>query len=466
MVFSSAVFLCLFLPAVTVLYLMLPRGFRNGFLFAASLLFYAWGEPLYLFLMLFSIAFNYGCGLLLERPGRSEGGRRAVLIAAVAVNIGLLGLFKYTDFALDSLNRLTGSAIPLLKLALPVGISFYTFQALSYTVDVYRRRVKAQRNFLDFGMYVSLFPQLIAGPIVRYTEIESQLKRRSLSPEQMALGLIRFTAGLCKKVLLANQIGVLWDRISASAQTAPALTAWLGALAFTFQIYFDFSGYSDMAIGLGKLFGFAFPENFRYPYRAVSVTDFWRRWHITLSAWFREYVYIPLGGNRRGRGRQILNLFLVWLLTGLWHGAGVNFILWGLYFFVFLAAEKLFLGRLLQKLPRAVGWFCTMAVVVCSWVIFACDSPALLGSYAAALFGANGLADAQTLYLLRSFGALLVLCAAAASGLPLRLWRAVCARIPKNAGEAAELVASLGALAASFVFLISGTYNPFLYFRF
>ena len=466
MVFSSAVFLCLFFPAVTAISLILPRRLRNGFLFAASLMFYAWGEPLYLPVMLFSIAFNYGCGLLLARSGLSEGKRRAALIASVVVDVGLLGFFKYTNFALDSLNHLTGSALPLLKLALPVGISFYTFQAMSYTVDVYRRRVKAQRNFIDFGMYVSLFPQLIAGPIVRYTELEPQLQGRSITPERMARGLVRFTAGLCKKVLLANQVGAIWDRISASAASAPAMTALLGALAFTFQIYFDFSGYSDMAIGLGKVLGFDFPENFRYPYRAVSVTDFWRRWHITLSAWFREYVYIPLGGNRRGRARQLLNLFIVWLLTGLWHGAGVNFILWGLYFFVFLALEKLFLGRLLEKLPRAVGWVYAMAVAVGSWVIFACDSPALLRAFSAALFGAHGFADAGTLYLLRSSAALLIVCAAVSVGLPQKLWQKVRARLPEQAGSAAEMLVSLPALAAAFAFLISGTYNPFLYFRF
>ena len=466
MVFSSAVFLFLFLPAVLGICLILPARFRNCFLFAASLLFYAWGEPRYLFLMLFSAAFNYGCGLLLERWDGRRAERRAVMILSAVVDVGLLCFFKYTDFVLQTLNALTGAAIPLLKLALPIGISFYSFQALSYIIDVYRGKVRAQHNFLDFGMYLSLFPQLIAGPIVRYSEIEHQLRRRSMNADRLTEGLLRFTVGLCKKVLLANRAGAMWTEISASAQTNPALTAWIGALAFTFQIYFDFSGYSDMAIGLGRLFGFDFPENFRYPYTAVSITDFWRRWHITLSAWFREYVYIPLGGNRKGLARQLLNLLIVWSLTGLWHGAGTNFLLWGLYFFVFLALEKLFLGRLLAKLPKFVGWLYTLPVVAVSWMIFACDTPALLGNTFRALFGANGFSEPLSLYLLKSRGALLILCAVVASGLPARLWQSMKRRIGANAGTLCEIAASLPALALTLSFLIGDSYNPFLYFRF
>ena len=466
MVFSSAVFLCLFLPLTLGIYLVLPAKLRNAFLFAASLAFYAWGEPIYLLLMLFSTGFNYVCGLLLERwKGRGKASH-ALLVGSVAVNVGLLVFFKYTDFLLGIVNDLTGAAIPLLRLALPIGISFYTFQAMTYTVDVYRGSVRAQHNVLDFGMYISLFPQLIAGPIVRYSEIEPQLRGRRLSADRMTAGMLRFTAGLCKKVLLANQIGALWDEISASAGTAPALTAWLGALAFTFQIYFDFSGYSDMAIGLGKLLGFDFPENFRYPYTARSVTDFWRRWHITLSAWFRNYVYIPLGGSRRGLARQIRNLLIVWLLTGLWHGAGVNFLLWGLYYFAFLALEKLFVGKLLARIPRVFGCVYTLLIVMFGWVIFACDSPAMLADYVPSLLGANGFADPTSLYHLRTAAPLLLVCAVVSSGLPLRLWKRWRGRLSESLGTGLEMAASLPALLLCFVFLIGGSYNPFLYFRF
>ncbi|MBQ3404374.1 MAG: MBOAT family protein, partial [Oscillospiraceae bacterium] len=372
MVFSSTVFLCGFLPAVLIIYYLCPLCVRNLFLLVASLIFYAWGEPVYVLIMLFTILFDYGAGLLIEK---AEGGakRKALLALTVIVNLGILCFFKYTDFAIETANSLFGTAVSYMRLALPIGISFYTFQTLSYVVDVYRGNVRAQHRIVDFAMYVTMFPQLIAGPIVRYSDIEHQLSGREVTAERFSKGVFRFIIGLGKKVLLANQIGLLWDEVYALGGDMSALTAWLGALAFTFQIYFDFSGYSDMAVGIGGMLGFDFPENFRYPYESKSITEFWRRWHMTLGTWFREYLYIPLGGNRKGIARQILNLLIVWSLTGLWHGAGWNFVLWGLYFFVILVAEKLFLLMLLQRCPKWVGHVYALLLIILGWVIFACD---------------------------------------------------------------------------------------------
>ena len=468
MVFSSTVFLCVFLPVVLAVYYVLPARLRNGFLFAASLVFYAWGEPLYVFIMLFSTVFDYCNGLLLERFDRkgNEKGRRAVLVVSVVVNIGLMCFFKYTDFLIESVNTLTGAGLGLLRLALPIGISFYTFQTLSYTIDVYRRRVGVQHNLIDFGMYISMFPQLIAGPIVRYADVEHRIRGRTTDPEQIVEGIFRFTAGLCKKVLIANQIGALWDEIYSFGGTVPALTAWTGALAFAFQIYFDFSGYSDMAIGLGKMLGFEFPENFRYPYRSASITEFWRRWHITLGVWFREYVYIPLGGNRKGLARQILNLFVVWFLTGLWHGAGVNFILWGLYFFVFLVLEKLFLLRAFKKLPKIFAHLYTLLVVLFSWVIFACERTDALLRYIGSLFGANGFAAPESVYYLKSFWPIFLVAALFSVGLPMLLVDRAEKKIPAPARRILRMIACIVMLTLCVMFIVGDSYNPFLYFRF
>ena len=452
MVFSSLTFLCVFLPLTLGVYYLCPRRGRNTVLLIASLVFYAWGEPKYAALMILSILANYGFGLLIA-GGR---GKRLWLIGSVVFNLSMLGLFKYADLLLGTWNALTGSGIDLLGLALPIGISFYTFQAMSYTIDVYRGKVAAQKNVLNFGAYIAMFPQLIAGPIVRYSDVELQLRTRRTSAEEFAGGLCRFAVGLAKKVLLANQLGALWEL--ASAGTPSALMAWLGALAYTLQIYFDFSGYSDMAIGLGALFGFRFPENFRHPYAAKSVTDFWRRWHITLSTWFREYLYIPLGGNRRGKARQLLNLGIVWALTGLWHGADWNFLAWGLYYFVLLTLEKLVLLRLWDRLPGVVSRAFTLLAVVLGWVLFACDSQALPG-YCAALFGANGALGRMDLYYLSKYAVLLVLGILGASGLPALLAGRCRAFWPRAA-------VSLLMLAGSLIVLIGDTYNPFLYFRF
>lgn len=481
MVFSSMVFLCGFLPGVLIGYAVCPAKFRNFFLFVASMLFYAWGEPRYIFIMLFSTVFDYCNGLIMEYLDRREKPqyRRWVLVLSVVVNIGILCFFKYTDFVLESVGQLTGSPVHLLKLALPIGISFYTFQTLSYTIDVYRRQVKVQHNIIDFGMYVCLFPQLIAGPIVRYSDIQDQIRGRKGSWEERFYGVQRFILGLAKKVLLANQTGTLWSQISSLQEGDMSMAcAWLGALAYTFQIYFDFSGYSDMAIGLGHIFGFRFPENFNYPYMSRSITEFWRRWHITLSTWFREYVYIPLGGNRKGRIRQIFNLLVVWFLTGLWHGAGWNFILWGLYFFVILLVEKLFLLEEMKKWPRLCRHLYALFFIVIGWAIFACDDMGVLLRYLGTMFGVNTVAgNGISLYYWSSYGLFLLILFLGSLELP----KTAAARLYESMKQ--KLLAVLPAwgdrivfvlqlvwlallLVISVALLVSGSYNPFLYFRF
>ena len=352
MVFSSLLFLFYFLPAVLAVYFIVPRKAKNVVLLLFSLFFYAWGEPVYILLMLFSICMDYLLGLWMERVKQAPGRAKKVLALAVVLNVALLGFFKYADFFVENLNALTGLAIPALQIPLPIGISFYTFQAMSYLIDLYRGDVPVQRNIISFGTYVSLFPQLIAGPIVRMRTVVGELADRRENFDDFSSGVKRFVTGLGKKVLIANTVGAVWSQISAmEIRELPVLTAWIGLFAFTFQIYFDFSGYSDMAIGLGRMFGFHFLENFDYPYISKSITEFWRRWHISLSSWFKEYVYIPLGGNRKGFPKQIRNILIVWLLTGFWHGASWNFVAWGLYFGVLLIAEKLFLLRFLEKLP-------------------------------------------------------------------------------------------------------------------
>ena len=422
MVFSSTVFLLIFLPVVAGIYFLCPRKARNTVLLLFSLVFYGWGEPKYILIMLFSTVFDYTNARLIghfQDTGRNKAAK-AVLIVDVVGNLGILGFFKYTDFAIDNLNSLLNAGIPALGLALPIGISFYTFQTMSYTIDVYRGIVKPQKNILNVGAYVTLFPQLIAGPIVQYKTVEHELMYRRESVFEASRGMQRFVVGLAKKVLIANQVGALWEQIS--AMSAPtAVTTWLGAIAFTFQIYFDFSGYSDMAIGLGHLFGFHFLENFEHPYESRTVTEFWRRWHISLGTWFREYVYIPLGGNRHGKARQILNLAIVWFLTGLWHGASWNFVLWGLYYAVLLILEKLFLLRWLDKAPKWVGHVYTIFAFIMGWVLFAITDFAQLGQYVSAMFTAT-FVDGTALYLLRSNVVLLIAAIIGCTTGPLRLW--------------------------------------------
>ena len=368
MVFSSIEFLYAFLPVTLLCYLIAPRKAKNPVLFFFSLLFYWWGEPKYAVLMLFTITFCYAAGRLIENKNGTRAGK-LLLSVSVAVPLGLLAIFKYADFFIGSVNSLVGADIPLLKLALPIGISFYTFQALSYVVDVYRGDTPAQKSWINLATYVVLFPQLIAGPIVRYTTVAEDLDTRKHSLENIAVGIRRFAVGLGKKVLIANLLGSLCSAYRESADPS-VLFSWMYAISFSLQIYFDFSAYSDMAIGIGKILGFRFLENFNYPYISKSITDFWRRWHISLSTWFRDYLYIPLGGNRRGMGRQVLNLLVVWALTGLWHGASYNFLLWGLYFFLLLVIEKFVLLKVLKKAPSFVGHIYALFFIMMGWAIF------------------------------------------------------------------------------------------------
>ena len=404
MVFASVPFLFVFLPAVLAAYFLCPRRWHNAVLLVFSLFFYAWGEPVYILLMLSSITVSFLAGRALGRA-HTPARRRAVLSASVAYHLLTLGFFKYADFLIGTVNSLFGLSLPLLSLPLPIGISFYTFQTLSYIVDVYRGVCAPQRRWDWLAMYVSLFPQLIAGPIVRYQTVEQQIAHRTVSRAQCAEGVRRFTVGLVKKVLLANSIGLVFTQILGNgALPQSVLAAWVAVAAYTFQIYFDFAGYSDMAIGLGKLFGFTFEENFNLPYLSRSITEFWRRWHISLGTWFRDYVYIPLGGNRCGWGRQLFNIAVVWLLTGLWHGASWNFVLWGAYYAVLLMVEKLGLLRVLARLPRMLQHAYALFFIVVGWALFACTEPGQLSGVFGALFGLSGvpLYDASSLFLLKN----------------------------------------------------------------
>mgnify|MGYP002560986817 FL=1 len=466
MVFSSTIFLCVYLPLVLLGYYICPKKGKNLFLLIVSLIFYAWGEPKYVFLMIFSILVNYVFGLLMDKHRENKKRLKLLLAISVIIDLGLLSVFKYTDFIITNINSVFGAGFDLLNIALPIGISFYTFQAMSYTIDVYRDDVRVQRNLIDFGMYITMFPQLIAGPIVRYSDVQDQLAERNVTTADFSEGIMRFVVGLGKKVLLANQMGAVWTQIYALGGDISALMAWTGAAAYTFQIYFDFSGYSDMAIGLGRMFGFKFPENFRYPYESVSITDFWRRWHITLSTWFKEYLYIPLGGNRRGLARQALNLLIVWTLTGFWHGAGWNFVMWGLYYFAILFIEKLFLLKALDKLPRLFRHAYALLLIVIGWVIFASDDVSVMLPYLGSMFGANGALGGMDVYTLLTRAALMVICCVASTELPRRLFVTAAGKMNEKAAFTVKSVLTLALLALSVVFLIGDSYNPFLYFRF
>jgi alginate O-acetyltransferase complex protein AlgI len=466
MVFSSTIFLCVYLPLVLLGYYICPKKGRNLFLLIVSLVFYAWGEPKYVFLMIFSILVNYIFGRLMDKNRGRQKRMKLLLVLSVVIDIGLLSVFKYTDFIITNVNAIFGSSFDLLNIALPIGISFYTFQAMSYTIDVYRNDVRVQKNLIDFGMYITMFPQLIAGPIVRYADVQDQLAERSVTTADFSEGVMRFVVGLGKKVLLANQMGAVWSEIYALGGDVSALMAWTGAIAYTFQIYFDFSGYSDMAIGLGRMFGFKFPENFRYPYQSVSITDFWRRWHITLSTWFKEYLYIPLGGNRCGLARQALNLLIVWSLTGFWHGAGWNFVMWGLYYFVILFIEKLFLLKALDKLPKLFRHVYALLLIVIGWVIFASDDVGVLLPYLGSMFGANGAVGGMDVYTLLTKAVLIIICCVASTELPKRLFLSATGAMNEKAAFTIKSVMTIALLALSMILLIGDSYNPFLYFRF
>ena len=465
MLFSSIPFLYYFLPLVLAVYFLTPARFRNAVLLLASLIFYAWGEPKYVLLMLASILSGYGFGLLQERY-RGQKGAKLVCGLSVAVSLSFLLYFKYADFFLENFNAATGLGVPLLRIALPIGISFYTFQIISYTVDVYRGE-PAQKNLIHLAAYVSMFPQLIAGPIVRYSDIAQQLEHRSHSTALAAEGVRRFLIGLGKKILIANQLGELCSVFRASDEKS-VLFYWLYAVAFALHIYFDFSGYSDMAIGLGKVFGFHFLENFNYPYISASITEFWRRWHMSLGTWFRDYVYIPLGGNRVGRARQLLNILVVWMLTGFWHGAAWNFVVWGLMFAVLLIMEKLWLLKPLSKC-RPLAHLYVVFFVVISFVIFNAENMGQALSDIGGLFGAGGipLVSAEAVYCLRSFALVLILAVLGATPLHrnglVRLSQYPTAGKVLNALEPFTLFVLLLVMTG---YLVDGSFNPFLYFRF
>ncbi len=466
MLFSSIPFLYYFLPCVLILYFVVPKCLKNTVLLLSSLVFYAWGEPKYVLLMAVSITLGYVFGLLIE-IWRGTKLSKLFLILSIVTSLGLLGYFKYADFFIANFNAATGFSVPLLKIALPIGISFYTFQILSYTVDVYRGEVKAQRNYISLAVYVALFPQLIAGPIVRYSDIAAQLESRTHSFSNVALGTRRFILGLAKKVLIANALGELCD-IFKESNDKSVLFFWLYAIAFTLHIYFDFSGYSDMAIGLGKIFGFDFLENFDYPYISGSITEFWRRWHMSLGSWFRDYVYIPLGGNRVSKARWFLNIFIVWMLTGFWHGAAWNFIVWGLFFAILLIIEKLWLLKPLKK-SKVLSHIYVMFFVIISFVIFNAADMKEAFSYIGGMFGAGGIPfiSEEWLYYLRSYGVVLIVAIIGATPLVKKLVLSV---KKKSTGEKimniAEPIMLVALLLVITAYLVDGSFNPFLYFRF
>ena len=453
MVFTELSFLFVFLPVVLAVYYLCPTKIKNLILVLASLVFYAWGEPKYVLVMLASIVINYVNGIVLGKMLARERKitARVTIIVSVIENLGVLTLFKYAG--------------PHVGLALPIGISFYTFQIMSYLIDVYRRKVNSQKNFINFAAYVTMFPQLIAGPIVRYKTVDEQLIKRVHSVDKFAEGIRRFIIGLAKKVLLANVAGGMWEYIL-DASDRSAVLAWLGALGFAFQIYFDFSGYSDMAIGLGKMFGFDYEENFNYPYIGKSITEFWRRWHISLSTWFKEYVYIPLGGNQKGILRQIINIFIVWTLTGIWHGASFNFMVWGMYFGVFLILEKLVLRKLLDRLPAVCGHIYMLLLVLMGWVLFAIDDWSALRDYLGSMFGSNGFAGKETAYIALKYLGLLMICVVASTPLFKNLADKILPKIPSVIRVIVVNLVLVLLLLVSVSLVVGDSYNPFLYFRF
>ena len=462
MVFSSLPFLFLFLTVVLLLSHLLPLRLRNGFLLLANLVFYAYGEPVYILIMLGSILVNFFAGVLMGRQ-RSQGGRRAVLVVGIVLNLAALGVFKYAGLFVGTLRQIPALAgLPEVDISLPIGISFYTFQAVSYLIDVYWKDCKPSGNFINFACYISLFPQLIAGPIVRYRDVNEQLVSRKETPMLFSSGARLFVVGMAKKVLLANQFGLVWDAISADPVAAGAVGAWWGACAYTLQIYFDFAGYSDMARGLGRMLGFEFCINFNYPYISKSVTEFWRRWHISLSTWFRDYVYIPLGGNRCGKLRQCVNILVVWALTGFWHGAGWNFLFWGFYYGVLLLVEKLVLGRYLRKAPALIQHLYTMVIVIIGWVFFASPNLSIALSYLGVMFSLNP-GTTGTMTLVGPWIGMAILGILASTPLAKGLWERFQDR---KAMPLVEAVLCLAALLLCTASLVSDSYNPFLYFRF
>ncbi|SCW37079.1 alginate O-acetyltransferase complex protein AlgI [Eubacterium ruminantium] len=468
MLFSSITFLYVFLPAVLLLYFIAPRKIRNLILLMTSLIFYGWGEPKYIIVMVVSIIVGYIFGRLtgsFKKKSKDKTAKLCVVLSTI-VNLGILIFFKYTDFFISNINKVGGFGIKLLDLALPLGISFYTFQILSYSIDVYRGEVEPQKNIIDLAAYITLFPQLIAGPIVRYQTIEKQLKERKESIDLFASGVMRFVIGLGKKVIIANSVASMYETIKALPDEKSSVALyWVASLLFSFQIYFDFSGYSDMAIGLGRLFGFEFLENFEHPYISKSITEFWRRWHISLSSWFKDYVYIPLGGNRCKKSRMFFNIFIVWLLTGFWHGAEWNFIIWGLYYFIILMLEKSFLLRVLKKLPAVLQHIYSLFLINMGWVIFSNDNLDKLGKTLRCMFGIGNidLYNKTTAFYLLSFIVMIILAAIGSTEIPKKIGKKI---DDSKAGAIGAVIFILIVMTLSTAGLASDAFNPFMYFRF
>ena len=470
MIFSSIPFLFFFFPLFLILYYLAPFKIKNIILLIFSLIFYAWGEPIYIGLMIFSSIVDYINGRMIEKYYDNKVKKRIFMIGSVIINISLLGFFKYSDFLIENINNIFKLSIPLLELGLPIGISFFTFQTMSYSIDVYRGEVKAERNFLSFMTYVSMFPQLVAGPIVRYETVSEELHKREITFEKFSSGFVRFLQGLFKKVLIANNVGYVWSLVSGDVSDISLMTAWLGIIMFGFQIYFDFSGYSDMAIGMGKMLGFTYPENFNYPYISKSITEFWRRWHISLSSWFKDYVYIPLGGSKCGKILNIRNILIVWMLTGIWHGAAWNFVLWGLYFGVILLIEKFVLKKFLEKLPNVLKHIYALFFIIVGWLIFAFDDVSLLGQYAIKMFANGTFIDAQFMQYFTDYFVYIVVATILSMPIYPYLKEKFTQNSPSPMGKSfVQILIYLGYIALFIVvisMLVSDTYNPFLYFRF
>ena len=480
MVFSTSIFIYLFLPVTLIIYYLMPKKGKNLIILLSGLLFYSWGEPIYVIVMLISTMIDYFAGLIMNHFEGRKVPRRICLIVSIVMNLGLLGIFKYSGFIAENINAIAGTQIIdinnmnffgieyLPMNMLPIGISFFTFQSMSYTIDLYLGNVKVQKNPISFAAFVTLFPQIVAGPIVRYDDVAKELDDRSITIDLIYDGIIKFIIGLSKKVLIANSIGALWTSIKATdIANVSVVSSWLGILAFTFQIYFDFSGYSDMAVGLGKMMGFNFPKNFDYPYLSKSISEFWRRWHITLGAWFKSYVYIPLGGNRKGMARTIFNLAVTWFLTGVWHGASWNFILWGTLYGVVIILEKLFLGKLLDKIPDIFGHIYTMLLVILGWVLFDTADLPTAGAYIAKMFGFGGGAfiDSTAMYQIATYGITFIICIIGCTNLPKLAVEALKKKsaVLVNYGGIAVMTGMFIICAA---YLVDQTYNPFLYFNF
>lgn len=461
MVFSSLLFLFIFLPIFLMIYYVAPRGLRNFILFIASLIFYAWGEPIYVSIMIFSTVLDYTVGRVIDHYRGHKYIPKVALGVSIVGNLGMLAFFKYANFFVDNINNFLGLNINLLQIALPIGISFYTFQTLSYTIDLYRGKIGVQKNIISFGTYVAMFPQLIAGPIVTYDTVEHELNNRVETLDEFSEGVIRFIEGLGKKVLLANNIGMAWEMTKAiPVQELTVVGAWFGIVAFALQLYFDFSGYSDMAIGLGKMMGFKFPENFNYPYLSKSVTEFWRRWHMTLGSWFREYLYIPLGGNRVSKPKFYRNLMIVWFLTGFWHGAGWNFILWGLFFGILIIIERIGLLKVLEKCPKWVSHVYLLVVVLVSWVLFAVEDLSQMIAYLKTMIGfsGSGLINTPTLYQLSNYALVM--------GIGILFATPLMKKTGTKFKPWMMYIFYVVVTVLSTAYLVDSTFNPFLYFRF